>query len=162
MTKNTWLKFGIFLIAVPLFIIFITSAIMISTSVHKALAKDTFATTTSLDKKADDLYDGGNYTGSMFYYTKALTINPNDTNALNGKGYALSNLNNSTSAIHFFDKALSINSNDTNALDGKGFALDDLGNTTQAIKLYDKSLSIDPKDTDALQAKSDDLKPANQ
>ncbi len=162
MTKNTWIKFGIFLIAVPLFIIFISSTTMISTSIHKALAKDTFASTSSLDNKGDDLYDGGNYTGALLYYSKALSINPNDTDALDGKGYALSNLENSTGAIHFFDKALNINSSDTNALDGKGFALDDLGNITQAIKLYVKSLAIDPKDTDALQAKSDDLKSTNK
>lgn len=163
MTKNdSLLKFGLILIAVPLFIFFISSATMNSTYIHKAIAQNNFASTSSLDKKGDDLYDGGNYTAAMQYYTKALTINPNDPDALNGKANALANLDNSTGAIHYFDKALSINPNDTDALDGKGFALDALGNTTEAIKLYDKSLAIDPNDTDALQAKSDDLKVSNK
>ena len=163
MTKNnSLLKLGLILIAVPLFILLISSATMISTYIHKAVAQNNFASTSSLDKKGDDLFDAGNYTAAIQYYTKALTINSTDTDALNGKANSLANLDNSTGAIQFFDKALSINPKDTDALDGKGFALDALGNTTEAIKYYDKSLAIDPKDPDALQAKSDDLKTSDK
>ena len=52
-------------------------------------------------------------------HLKALAINPNNTDALNGKG-VLAKLNNFDEAIASFDKALATNPNNTDALNGKG------------------------------------------
>jgi tetratricopeptide (TPR) repeat protein len=87
----------------------------------------------------------GNYTGAIEYYDKALTIQPNDSYALDNKGLALDNLGNHTGAIEYYDKALTINPKYEAALDNKAAALDDLGNHTGAIEYYDKALTINPK-----------------
>jgi Flp pilus assembly protein TadD len=44
----------------------------------------------------------------MEFYDKALTIQPDDTYALNSKAAALSNLGNYTGAILYYNKALAI------------------------------------------------------
>ena len=49
-------------------------------------------------------------------FDKSLAINPNNTDALNGKGVALAKLNNFDEAIASFDKALAIKPNNTDAL----------------------------------------------
>ena len=56
-------------------------------------------------------------------FDKSLAINPNNTDALNGKGVALAKLKNFDEAIASFDKALAINPNNTKALSEKGDAL---------------------------------------
>ena len=48
----------------------------------------------------------GNYTGAIEYFDKALTIQPNDTYALDNIGMALNHRGNYTEAIEYFDKAL--------------------------------------------------------
>jgi tetratricopeptide (TPR) repeat protein len=42
-----------------------------------------------------------------------LSFNPNDENALTGKGAALGNLKNYTGALEYFDKTLTIDPKDT-------------------------------------------------
>jgi tetratricopeptide (TPR) repeat protein len=98
----------------------------------------------------NSLYDIRNYTGVIEYYDKALAINPNDTNALNGKGLTLDQLGKYKEAIAYFNKALAINPNDTNALYNKALALSNLGRDAEAIQFYDKILAINPNDIDAL------------
>ncbi|HXS59539.1 MAG TPA: hypothetical protein VN703_01875, partial [Candidatus Sulfopaludibacter sp.] len=52
-------------------------------------------------------------------FDKALTIDPKNTDALNGKGFALEDSNNSTGAIMYFDKTLAISPKDPDALKEK-------------------------------------------
>jgi tetratricopeptide (TPR) repeat protein len=101
------------------------------------------------------------------YYDKALDIDPNYKEALNGKGNALDGLGNYAQdiqyydkairyhdmAIQYYDKALSIDPNDKYALYGKGNALSSLGKYTQAIQTFDEALAIDPNDSHALNGK---------
>ena len=65
----------------------------------------------------------GNYTQALQYVDKALAIDPNFKDALNGKGDALNNLGNYTQAIQYADKALGIDPKFKYALNNKGDAL---------------------------------------
>ena len=100
--------------------------------------------------KANSLYTQGNYTQAIQLFDKALALDPNFRQALNGKGDALYSLTNDTqgyeNAIQYYDKALAIDPKDSYALNGKGNALSGQGNNTQAITYYDKALAIDPND----------------
>jgi tetratricopeptide (TPR) repeat protein len=77
----------------------------------------------ALVDKAYTLYSQGNYTQAIQYYDKALVIDPNLKEALNGKGNALSSQGNYTQAIQYYNKALAINSTDSSALYGKQDAI---------------------------------------
>ena len=115
----------------------------------------------ALNDKATALYNQGKYAEAITYYDKALAIDPNDKEALNGKGDALYYPANDTQgyekAIQYYDKALAINPNYKDALNGKGNALSSQGNNIQAITYYDKALAIDPKDEVILSNKADSL-----
>jgi tetratricopeptide (TPR) repeat protein len=156
MTKNTfnWLRFSLFLIGVPILIIFVSSTTVGSISIQTVLAQNTFATASSMVDKGDSLSDSGNSTGALVYYDKALAIDPTNQDALIGKGNTLDDLENYTGSIMYFDKALAKDPQNTDALNGKGFALEDSGNSTGAIMYFDKTLAIAPKDPDALKEKS--------
>ena len=112
----------------------------------------------------NNLIDQGNflialhmYDAAITYYDKALAIDPNFEDALNGKGVALKNFGNYNEAITYFDKALAIDPNDNMALNGEGLALAGLGNYNEAIPYYDKALAIDPDIKEALVNKGNAL-----
>lgn len=86
----------------------------------------------------------GNYTGAVAVYNKALEIDPNYVNALDGKGWALNELGNYTQAISYLNKALEIDPKHIDAFIFKGQSLYGLGNITGAIYYFDKALEIDP------------------
>ena len=69
---------------------------------------------------------------------KALEIDPNDTDALNGKGDTLYDLERYSEAITYYDKVLQIDPKDTDALNGKGDTLYMLDKDDEAITYYDK------------------------
>jgi Flp pilus assembly protein TadD len=52
--------------------------------------------TFALTGKGDYLFKLGNYTGAIVYADKALETDPNNRNALHGKGVILNELNNRT------------------------------------------------------------------
>ena len=56
---------------------------------------------------------------------KYLQIDPNDTDALNGKGDTLYDLERYSEAITYYDKVLQIDPNDIDALDMKNTALNE-------------------------------------
>ena len=103
------------------------------------------------------LSNQGNYTGAMPYSDKVLEIDPNNKDALNGKGDALIILGNYTQALDYLNKALAIDPNDKYILNEKGNALSFQGNDTQALQYYDKAISIDPGYKEALFDKADSL-----
>ena len=106
----------------------------------------------SLFKKGLGLYNAGNHTGAIKYYTKALTVtlNLHAVDALTSRGVSLTALENYTGAIRYYDKALAIDPHDGRALNDKGIDLDNLGNHTGAILYYNKALAVDPRDVHAL------------
>jgi len=90
------------------------------------------------------------------YYDKSLQIEPNNVDALNGKGKAINHLRNPArfnEAVELFDTALLIEPNNMDALNGKGNSLLSIKKPNQAIDLFDKVLSIEPNNVDALSGK---------
>jgi len=113
----------------------------------------TTASVTTLFDKGNALFNHGNYTGAIEYFDKALAIDPNFKEALNGKAGSLAELRNYTQAIRYYDKALAIDPNFKEALNGKGWILNSLGNYIQAITYLDKALAVDPNFKEALNNK---------
>ena len=99
-----------------------------------------------LVKLANKFKEQGNYSIAISLYDKALRIDNNFINALDGKGWALIELGNYTQALPYFDKALQIDPNLVDALNFKGQALYNLGNYTESKYYLDKALQINPKD----------------
>jgi tetratricopeptide (TPR) repeat protein len=109
--------------------------------------------TADLLEQGFGLYSLGQYQEAITWYDKALSIDPNNIEALNYKGVALSNLGKNEEAINWYDKALAIDPNNVNVLNNKGVALSNLGKNEEAINWYDKALSIDPNNIEALNYK---------
>ncbi|WKT58567.1 tetratricopeptide repeat protein [Candidatus Nitrosotenuis chungbukensis] len=60
---------------------------------------------------------------ALTYFDKALTINPNNVEALHQKGLLYASFNSHNDALTYFDKALSINQNHFDTLLGKAISL---------------------------------------
>ena len=71
---------------------------------------------------------------------KILTINRNDTDAMNMKASALGDLGKYQEAIAWYDEVLTINNSDTQAMNNKGLTFDKLGKYQEAIAWYDKAI----------------------
>ena len=54
------------------------------------------------------------YKLAIIYYDKALAIDPENTDAIKGKGNVLSHIGNQTESIAHYNKTLSQSSNNTN------------------------------------------------
>ena len=94
--------------------------------------------------KAYALYSQGNYTQAIQYYDKALAIDPNDKDALDGKGNALYNQGNNKQAIQYYDKALAIDPHYTDAIYDRDTAL--MARHLMFLHLYDKAkISLHPR-----------------
>jgi len=94
-----------------------------------------------------------NYSMAIFYYDKALKIDPNNVITLDNKGRALVAQYSYKDAIKCYDKILEINPYDDATLGNKGFALYELGKHLEAISYYDKALKIDPNNVITLDNK---------
>ena len=141
-----------------LYVYFLATSISISFSIQltNAIAENNTSGISNLINKGEDLYNLGNYDEAIKYYDKALSIDPNNIQALYSKGLAIYNWD-KYEAIKYYDKALSIDPNNTHALYSKGLALDSLGDRDEAIKYYDKALFIDPNNDDILLQKHEAL-----
>ncbi len=84
------------------------------------------------------------YRNAVASYDHALTIKPDDHQAWNNRGYALSALGRTEEAITSYDHALTIKPDDHQAWNNRGYALDDLGRTEEAITSYDHALTLKP------------------
>lgn len=56
---------------------------------------------------------------SLFYFNKALELDPNNFYILHSKGYALENLGKYQEALKYYDKVLNVNPGDENGLKGR-------------------------------------------
>jgi tetratricopeptide (TPR) repeat protein len=80
-------------------------------------------------------------------------VDPDDVDALSGKGWALNDLGRYEEAISYSDKVLAIDPDDVDALNSKGVGLNSQGKSDEAIKYFDKILAIDANNIGALKAK---------
>ena len=90
---------------------------------------------------------------ALWSYDTALQVDPNNINALDGKGALLFHLGSEVEAMVYFDRALQVDPNNIIALDGKGAALDSLGEHQDALEYYDGALQVDPNNGDVLNNK---------
>jgi len=89
------------------------------------------------------------YPDAIRTYNKALSLEPNNTEALNYKGIALVRSGQYDKASAVFEKVIQIDPNNVMGWTNKGYVLFKEGNIDAAIKAYDKALSIDPNNADA-------------
>jgi tetratricopeptide (TPR) repeat protein len=80
-------------------------------------------------------------------------VDPDDVDALSGKGWALNDLGRYEEAISYYDKVLAIDTNNVYTLLHKGLAFLGMGKSDEAIKYFDKILAIDANNIGALKAK---------
>ncbi len=80
-------------------------------------------------------------------YDKAIEINPQNTDAWNNKGDALTELNRSDEALKAYDKAIEINPQNTDAWNNKGDALSKQNKYDEAKKAFDKAIEIDSQNS---------------
>jgi len=128
-------------------------SIQVTISHEKILAQEENPEMQKLLDEADSLVNQTKYQEAITYYDNALSIDPKNVVALQGKALALQWLGNNEDAINYFDKALEIDQKNIFLLYSKGFALEGLGRYEEAISYYDKALEIDPNFVDALYSK---------
>jgi tetratricopeptide (TPR) repeat protein len=90
----------------------------------------------------------------LSYYSKVLSTDPKDTNALYYQGLTLKNMTRNAEAISSFDKVLALEPTNTDAMYQKGLTLENMGNHTGAVYYYDKILANDPTNPDVLNSKN--------
>ncbi len=81
-------------------------------------------------------YENENYDRSMEYFSKAIELNENYTDAYVAKGLALISKQDYIEALTNFDKAISLNPGYLNAWVGKAVSLEKLNRTGDAERLY--------------------------
>lgn len=79
--------------------------------------------------------------------TKAIELNPNDTDALYKRGINSIVRSDYNSAINDFDKVLEINNNYKEAYYQRGYAYEKNGDTYSALRDYTKSIVLIPSDS---------------
>ena len=90
----------------------------------------------------NQLSNVGNYTEATTYFDRAINIQPNNTDALYGKGLALDNFGNHKNAIDIYNKILSIDPYNMDAMASKGVILFNTGNQTEALNYFQKVLTL--------------------
>ena len=81
---------------------------------------------------------------SINNYDKSLEFIPDDIQALNNAGAALSELEKYVNAIPYFKKILEIESENTDALSNMGYCLQNIFYVDDAIKAYQKAIELKP------------------
>jgi tetratricopeptide (TPR) repeat protein len=103
-------------------------------------------------KSANELVNEGNdlshnkaqYEESLKLFDEAITLEPNNAGAWDGKGYLFIYLGRYKDAMNCYDKCLELNPEDPWYWDCKGYVHNYLGEFEEALKCYDKSLERDP------------------
>ncbi len=117
--------------------------------------------------RGNELYNQSRYEEAIKYYNRALEIDKNDREALNGKkgilqkeGDDLYNQGKYEDSLEYYEKVLAIDGNDPSALQGKASVLKSRGDDAcmnykykEALEYYDKALNIIPDYKDALDGK---------
>ena len=96
----------------------------------------------------------GNHEQDLIYRTSVLIIEPDNQEALIGKGNAYVGLKRYEDALLQYDKVLEINPQNVNVLIGKGNVFLKIKDYDQAILQYDRALFVDSNNINALQGKS--------
>lgn len=98
-----------------------------------------------------------NYEGALKDFEQVLKLDPNNLQALNGKGGILLKLNNEESIV-YIEKALEFDHEFVPALTNKGIWFVSQKNEIQALEYFNKALNIKPNDLNVLFNKANLLK----
>lgn len=85
----------------------------------------------------------GNYDEAINDYNKAIEIEPNNSNALNNRGYTFNLMEDYESAIKDFEKAISLEEDFAYALNNRGYAKIKLGLKEDGLADLEKSMTLD-------------------
>lgn len=83
-------------------------------------------------------------------YDKAISIDPNYSQALSGRGVLYNNLGKHEEAVRDFTACLKLNPNDNDALIGKANSLSALMRFEEALPFYDRYLQLKPNDANGI------------
>lgn len=100
--------------------------------------------------KAYESEEIGNRQEAVKYFDQVLQLDPNNIEALNGKGILLLVLGDKDQSLEHLDKALKINPNYVNALINKGVFLGEEEKFDEALEYFNKALNIEPENSKAL------------
>lgn len=92
------------------------------------------------------LYSLGQYDLAIEKYNKALRIDPNYIEALNGKALSLFSLGKESESMIYVDKVLAIDPSDLDALNAKAILFAKKYDRENAIYYIDKAININPND----------------
>jgi len=82
------------------------------------------------------------------YYTKSISLNPNDGKAYNNRGVAYSNLKRYNEAISNYNKSIAMMPQNAEAYNNRGVAYSNLKRYNEAISDFNKAIALDPMDAD--------------
>jgi len=94
---------------------------------------------------------------AIYYFDKALDLNPNDVDAIYGKGIAFTKLNLPKIALQSFDRVIKLNKEHVDAMNQKGDILLNLKKYDEAEKCFESVIKLDLKDVDSLNFRGDIL-----
>ncbi|KAM3146172.1 hypothetical protein pb186bvf_001829 [Paramecium bursaria] len=87
-------------------------------------------------------------------YNDAIKIDPENKQAMNGKGLVYLELKDIQKSIKWFDKAIKFDPNYPSPYNNKGNAYREAKDYDKALEFYEKALNLDPKYIDALDNKA--------
>ena len=109
-------------------------------------------TASELMNKALGFWENGKYTDpdkALEYLNKAISLDPNYTDAYGNRGNAWADKGNYDRAISDYNKVIELNPGDALSYYNRGIALRKKGNHDQAISDYNKAIELNPGDADA-------------
>jgi len=93
--------------------------------------------------------DFGDIDQAIYYFNKAIQIDPNFAQAYYNRGTFYDNQGNSSQAISDFTKAIEINPRSANVYYNRGVLYYKQGNSSQAISDFTKAIEINPRSANA-------------
>jgi tetratricopeptide (TPR) repeat protein len=94
--------------------------------------------------------DKGDYNGSIYYYQKAIKIDPTLADPQNNMGVALSHLGKYQEAISAYEKAINLTGSNSTAWNNMGVALYSMRIRDKALDCFNRSLQVDQGNSVAL------------
>jgi Flp pilus assembly protein TadD len=85
-----------------------------------------------------------NYSSAAKDYTRYLQTNPDDTDALYGRGLSLSSLGRDREAIKDYGRAIRLDPANANFYLARGYSLEELGKQKEAVADYSRAIEFDP------------------
>ncbi|NJL41202.1 MAG: tetratricopeptide repeat protein [Leptolyngbyaceae cyanobacterium SM1_4_3] len=89
-------------------------------------------------------FQADQYSQALQCFDQALKLDPNLTDAWNGRGAALKKLGNFPEALAAYDRALQLDPNSYKAWCNKGLLLEDLKDYSNAVTCYETALKLQP------------------